>query len=544
MCGIAGYSGKGDAWDVISSLLREMEYRGYDSCGVALGRPDIVEKTVGTVDRLKPVRGFTVGIGHTRWATHGKVSKANAHPHLSCDGRIAIVHNGIISNHSALRQWLMERGHVFRSETDSEVIAHLIEECGIWKAMEMLEGDYAVAGIMDGKLFAMKHGSPLVVGFSGNDVFIASDPLSLSGFAERVVVMDDGDVLVDGRLMRNGKGAEKEAISVSAFDPGREKRMEHYMIQEIHEQPRVAMAVMKSGEWRKLVPEEMLLIASGSSYNASLFYSSLLNLSGIDARAVIASEAGLVKNLGIGKVVAVSQSGETADVITAVKSIERQFDAIVNVPYSTLDRMARRSIYMMAGRERAVAATKTFIAEISLFSLSWSLVSGESVDVVTPVERALSMEDEARAVGREISNAGSMYVLGRHENYAIAREIALKIKEIAYVHAESHESGEMKHGPLALVDEGFPAIIVVSSERDLHAAEELASRGAKVFILQPSGTDAGRDSGFTSIASGMDGVEHSIFSAVIGQMVAYYAARALGLPIDRPRNLAKSVTVL
>ena len=535
MCGIAGYEGSMNAWPVIRKMLKEMEYRGYDSCGVALGRPDVVEKTVGTIDRLgSRIDGrFRVGIGHTRWATHGEVNEANAHPHLSCDGRIAIVHNGIISNHRELRKALSS--HDFRSETDSEVIAHLLEEHSIPEVMNMLEGDFAVAGIRDGRLFAMKNGSPLVAGFSRSGIFLASDPNALAGMADAFVPFEDGEYMIGGRFFRNGREVRKTPIPMPPSWSGAPLTEEHYMLQEIKEGPAVVETVMKAGEWQKLLSlDRPVFIASGSSYNASLFFSTLLWNHGIDSRAVIASEAG---NMPERDIVAVSQSGETADVIKVVAG--RQFTAVVNVPYSTLDRLSKASAYMLAGRERAVAATKTFIAELAMFSLSASsLLSLPMPDPGKAVRRALSMEGQLKHLSRQLSSARSMYVLGRKENYAIAREIALKIKEIAYIHAEAYESGEMKHGPLALVEQGFPVIVVAADERDMHAADELSSRGAHVIALSPYATP------FDSIVSGMEGMEHSAFSAVVGQLISYYMAKYRGLPIDRPRNLAKSVTVL
>ncbi len=552
MCGIIGYMGWRNSRDVVIHGLKMMEYRGYDSAGIYDGTR--VVKAVGDISTLEKKAGFLkgsgIGIGHTRWATHGGVSEENAHPHADCGGKIFAVHNGIIDNYAEIRRMLS--GHVFRSQTDSEVIPHFFEpgitEERIREFMALAKGEFAIV-MTDGKrIYAMKRGSPLVIGIGSGEYFIASDIYAFLDFTREAVFLDDGEyAIIDKggiRLFSNGAEIKKRPVTLPDIDFKPSKDGEHFMISEIREGPSVLTRLLSSLEFdrnfRMFVDEisssEMVVpVAAGTSYHAGYFFSLLLQRLGKVSYPVLASEAS--SHTLKGTIVAISQSGETMDVIQALKG--REFIGVVNVPYSTIERMSKFSVNILAGKETAVASTKTFLNQIGLFTRAYQEISGESHDMVKPVRKAVSMENAAATWADELSNEKVIYVLGSGINLPIAMEIALKIKEIAYIPVLPMASGELKHGTLALIEKGTPVIIISDFEQDRVAAHEISARGGRIFEIAsvPSGKAE------RVVVSGFNDVGHSMFSAVFGQMLSYHIAKKLGREIDKPRNLAKSVTV-
>ncbi len=605
MCGIVAITASGRREDlglILTESLKRLEYRGYDSVGIAVidGGALRLAKNVGTVDIVARVEGFarlsgSVGVGHTRWATHGAPTRENAHPHTDCGRRIAVVHNGIIENYAELREMLRSRGHVFTSETDTEVVPHLVEELkssgtdtysAFKKAVSALRGAFAIVLIdvdEPRRIFFARRVSPLIVGLGDEAILASSDIVSILPFTNRVIVLNDDEVgyaepglvfieaLGGGPVDLGGRVVRVE-YAMGEFEKG---PYEHYMLKEIREQPH-SLAQTLSGlvsakeEVERAVrilggSDTVYFIGAGSSYHASLIGALYLRYLGFRAYAIVASEAGAyLRGVREGDVVvAVSQSGETIDTLLAVReSIRRgaKVVALVNNPLSTIAREADAYVYLRSGPEISVAATKTFTSQVAALVYLGSALTGDSsrVDRVLESLRRLpdvtalvieSSESVAKSLAKRMSSVPSAYYLGRAFGYPISAEGALKIKEVAYVHAEAYPAGESKHGPISLVVCGFPVFFTVVGELDELIEgniEEMKARGAYAITVLPSGmaTPVIEKNSDVMIQLPRLSLEVSLVTHVVPyQLLAYYTAVERGLDPDKPRNLAKTVTV-
>ncbi len=576
MCGITAYFGFRKAGEVLFDSLKRLEYRGYDSAGIAtLSNPEMqIKKDEGEIDEIDQKLNFgemggNTGIGHTRWASHGDVSKENAHPHTSCEERFAIVHNGIIENWEALKAEL--EGHEFTSETDSEVIAHFVEERvdergvegAIREFLKEAEGSFAVV-ILDSReeeMYAFKRGSPLTLGIGEDEMFLASDIYAFSPYTDEAIFLEDGEyVILEGENYvikdRIGNVKDREPRKFEWEDWEKEdEEFEYHMRKEIEEIPKAIERLEKSLEntqgedfdnflEKMKEHDKVLFTASGTSYHASLLGVYFLNKTGIDAQTLIASEFKNYERVDEDTlVVAISQSGETKDVMDAVEfSKERgaEIASIVNVPHSSLERESDVSLRIKAGQEICVAATKTFTNQLyMLLKLGKELgYTGNISDISEELKEVIERNEErVKELSKEIKDNNDVYIIGRGETYPVAREIALKLKEIPYVHAEGMMGGELKHGTLALVEEGTPVISLIPEKNSeiKSNVKEAEARGAKSIRISPW-------EGEFEIPTSSNG-KFAFYSTVIGFLLAYWIARRRDLPIDRPRNLAKSVTV-
>ncbi|GAB6877558.1 glutamine--fructose-6-phosphate transaminase (isomerizing) [Thermaerobacter litoralis] len=608
MCGIVGYVGPKQAVPILIGGLRALEYRGYDSAGIAVSYNGTVDvrKRQGRIDGLeevlaqRPLRG-TAGIGHTRWATHGRPSDANAHPHTDCTGAFVVVHNGIIENYAELRDELAARGHRFASETDTEVVAHLLEELydgdlvrTVQRAAARLEGAYALAVLTrrePGKIVAVKQASPLIVGLGDGENFLASDIPALLPHTRRVIPLEEGEMAVltrDGvQLLRlDGTPVEREPMTVS-WDPGQAERggYAHFMLKEIHEQPRAVRDTLsgrihRSGEgvvlddvrfdpqWVRQL-RAVYLVACGTAYHAGLVGGRLIErLAGIPAWTEIASEFRYREPLVDERTlfVAISQSGETADTLAAMREAKRRGArvlAITNVVGSSVAREADDVVYTWAGPEIAVASTKAYTTQIvalTLLAVHLAELTGftgplgrknllESLrQLPEAVEAALRVEEEVKAIGEEAGGWTDAFFIGRGLDYFTALEGQLKLKEISYIHAEAYAAGELKHGTLALIEQGTPVIALATQpalrEKMVSNIEEVRARGATVFaVIRRDLAGIERYARRTVKLPVVHPLLMPVVAAVPLQLLAYYAAVAKGTDVDKPRNLAKSVTV-
>ncbi len=585
----------------IVKMLMNLEYRGYDSAGIAvidsLGKIH-VKKGVGRIHNLAETLRFNemeghIGIGHTRWATHGSVTDYNAHPHIDCGNNIAVVHNGIIENYTDIRERLISLGHEFKTQTDTEVIPHLVEEKykekksileSLREALTELRGAYALVLITShepDKIFFARFFSPLVIGISNNDIYIASDIPAFLQWTRRVIILQDGDygfVSADKIYIRNlydpaVKG--REIITVEwTKEMAAKGGYRHYMLKEIHEQPEsvkrtVRMASKQIGDVINLIEKAnyIYFVAAGTSYYASVHGQYAFAKYGIRSRAVIASE--FLEEVGAfldkdDLIIGVSQSGETADTLKAIRFAKKKGSkilAITNVVGSAITRLADRSIIMGAGPEIGVAATKTFtsqVATLDYIALNWARTHGFDVDLLISkllnidkdMEWVLEVnEEKAIKLSEVLKEKNNAYYLGRGLGLSIALEGALKMKEIAYIHAEAYPAGESKHGPIALVTEGFPIFSVVLRDETYHrmhiAIEEMSSRGGFIIsVTEKNDSDTIKLSDFNFCApDNYSNILAPLVYVIPLQLVAYYTAVKRGLNPDRPRNLAKSVTV-
>ena len=609
MCGIVGYTGHRPVKSILIEGLARLEYRGYDSAGIAVEQDGALEvvhckgKVSGLARLVEPLGlAGTCGIGHTRWATHGRPSEANAHPHTSCDGRVAVVHNGIIENFAELREELEGRGHAFTSQTDTEVIAHLVEEGlaegrdllqAVREATERLIGAYAIAVASDrepGAIVAARKDSPLVVGLAKDGAYVASDIIAVIDGTRDVAVLADGEMAKlapDAVTFYNARGEafEPEVTHVDwDLDVAEKGGYPDFMLKEIHEQPRVIRDTLAgrlvngalSIDELDLTLEELNLIdrvyviACGTSYHAGLIAKNLIEgWARIPCEVEVASEF-RYRNPIITPttlVVAVSQSGETADTLAAIRDARvkgaRVF-GITNVVGSPVARESDGVIYTKANKEIAVASTKSFLGQVvslTLLAMLLAQVKGklktnqvrllfhELADTAEQVERILAeCEPAVDAAARACAEAKSALFVGRGMGAAIACEGALKLKEISYLHAEAYPAGEMKHGPIALIDEGFPVIAVATQspvyDKVVSNIQEAKARGAMVVAVATEGDE--------EIARHADHViripkVRDAFSAITASVPLQLFARAIalerGCDVDQPRNLAKSVTV-
>jgi len=574
MCGIVGIvSEKAFPTRTLLERLKRLEYRGYDSYGVFDGRE--VRKRIGGI-KVEGRGRSTAGIAHTRWATHGGVSERNAHPHLSCDGRIAIVHNGIIENYEEIKKNLVRKGHSFASETDSEVIVHLLEDLLRRRSIEealpalirALVGTFAVLIMIKGrdKIYAIKRDSPLVLGTADGRTILASDIYAFSDWTNRAAFFDNDEIAVvgpDGHRFfdRSGKPIRKP-LRTFRWEEERtgKRRAKHYMLKEILEEPSVVRRMLFSlGHDQKPAFDKLLRLirrsrkvifaSCGTSYHATLLGTYYLHQVGMEVQTLIASEFRHFAKVDRDTlIVAVSQSGETMDVIDALKYAQAnggRIVSIVNVPHSTIQRMSELSLHILAGPEVCVASTKAFVNQAALL-LKLAQAFGFKVNIDNLPDRIQALfkaRAKIKAIAERIARSKDAYIIGRGLTYPIAREIALKIKETSYIHAEGMMGGELKHGTIALIESGTPVVSLINNnDADIISnTKEVEARGAKIFILTNHPTLGGSED-TVHIKTGNDG-KFGILAAVAGQLIAYYAADALGRPIDKPRNLAKSVTV-
>ena len=605
MCGIVGAVAQRDVATILVDGLHRLEYRGYDSAGVAVLGADKqmnILRRVGKVKALddaleaKPLLGGT-GIAHTRWATHGEPSEANAHPHRS--GKIAVVHNGIIENYEELRTELQARGYVFQSQTDTEVIAHLVEWEfrtsnslleAVQKTVKQLRGAYGTVVLNEEEpehLIVARSGSPLVIGYGIGENFLASDPLALLSVTRRFAYLEEGDVAEITRTSvdiydRNGNKVEREIhegnFEQDAADKGQYR---HYMQKEIFEQPVAIMNTLdgriKEGKvnLEAIAPnaaeilskvEHIQIVACGTSYNAGMVARYWLeSIAGVACDVEIASEFRYRKFVTRPNslLVTISQSGETADTLAALRlAKESGFMAamtICNVATSSLVRESDFAFMTRAGVEVGVASTKAFTTQLTclllltaaLGRLKGNVSAEQEADIVHALQRlpalievALTHEKEIEKLSEDFADKQHSLFLGRGEFYPIAMESALKLKEISYIHAEAYAAGELKHGPLALIDNEMP-VIVVAPENDLlekvkSNIEEVKARGGQLFIF----TDHDAGLGYkTLVFPKVDEVTAPIFYTVPLQLLSYHVALIKGTDVDQPRNLAKSVTV-
>ncbi|GAB4284146.1 MAG: glutamine--fructose-6-phosphate transaminase (isomerizing) [Coriobacteriia bacterium] len=607
MCGIVGYVGPRQASDVLIGGLARLEYRGYDSAGIAIvGDAGIdMARKVGKLANLRtaldeaPLTGG-VGIGHTRWATHGAPTEANAHPHADCTGRIAIVHNGIIENYSELREELAATGHVLRSDTDTETVAHLIESYytgditeAVRRAVRRLDGSYALAVVHADEpetIVAARKDSPLIVGAGTGENIVASDIPAVLEYTRDVLVLEDGDVatVTAGTVVvfdAEGAVREPERLHVEWDLAAAEKGgYEDFMLKEIYEQPiairqtlrgrmgadgKVQLSELDMSDAEVAAIERVFIVACGTSYHAGIVAKSLIEQwARIPVEVDVSSEFRyrdpIVDPTTL--VVAITQSGETADTLAGVREARelgaRAF-AITNVVGSRVTRESDGVIYTHAGPEIGVAATKTFTAQIAALSvLALKLAQargalpperiaslwGEISLVPEIVEAVLADADEIEACAAEYTSAASSLFLGRGIGVPVAMEGALKLKEISYIHAEAYPAGEMKHGPIALITPEVPVVVVATQghtyEKVVSNIQEVRARGARVIAIATHGDEEiARHAEHVLYVPRTSEAISAIPATVPMQLLAYHIAKMRGCNVDQPRNLAKSVTV-
>ncbi len=606
MCGIVTYVGRQEAAPILIEGLRRLEYRGYDSAGIAVLNGGLtVVRSAGKLGALeKKLTGLSlpgnVGIGHTRWATHGKPTDANAHPHSDCKGEIALIHNGIVENYAEIKAALKEKGHGFTSDTDTEVLAHLIESlyqgdflAAVKAALAEVRGAFGIAAIHKAHpnlVIAARRGSPLVVGVGQGETFIASDVAALVRHTKQVVYLEENEIVAttpEGYKIAKftGEEVERETFSVDWNVAEAERGgYPHFMLKEICEQPDVirnaqrgrtipADGISKLGGLESVIGQLMskrhlIIVSCGTSYYAGLTGRYIFEeLTDLHVEVELASEFRYRKlNMGPDTaVLTISQSGETADTLAALREAKRKGAlclGLVNVVGSTIARETHAGVYNHAGPEIGVASTKAFTSQLTILVLMAILI-GRHRDlspregrrilnglelVPAQVARLLERRDAIQAVAEKYKDCGHFFFVGRRFNYPVALEGALKLKEIAYVHAEGYAAGELKHGPIALIDESFCCVCICPRddmyEKVLSNMQEMKARGGRIIAVCTEG-----DRTIRSIADDVievpDNLELAmpILNVVPLQLFAYYFAAANGREIDKPRNLAKSVTV-
>ena len=607
MCGIVGYVGQQPAVPILMEGLRRLEYRGYDSAGIAVLEAGglLSEKTAGRIDVLqsliqdKPFKS-TIGIAHTRWATHGEPTDQNAHPHVDCSGEIAVVHNGIIENFASLKEVLEKKGHKFTTQTDTEVLAHLIEESyegnlveAVRAALSLVEGTYGIAVLSQKdprELVVARMGSPLVVGTGKNENFVASDVSAILRHTNQVVYLEDRELAVvtaDGyniTTIDNVKVTPRVQEISWTLDMLEKHGFPHFMLKEIHEQPTTIRNAMRGRldfeEWTARLggisryyeqlqhANRIIFLACGTSWHAGLVGEYLIEeQAGIPVEVEYASEF-RYRNPIIPEgtiVVAISQSGETLDTLSALREARRKGAPVLgvcNVVGSTIARESNCGVYTHAGPEIGVASTKAFTAQIAALSLltlllarmrTMSVERGKEIithllKIPYQVEQILANEEELKQIAARFYQKNNFLYLGRGINFPVALEGALKLKEISYIHAEGYPAAEMKHGPIALIDENMPVVVLALKDaiydKVLSNIEEIRARRGRVIAIATEGD--------TVVA---EKVEHVIYipqttdmltpllSIIPLQLLAYHIAVLRGCDVDRPRNLAKSVTV-
>ncbi len=606
MCGIMGYVGPQQAAAILLDGLRRLEYRGYDSAGVAVTNGKIdVRKAEGKIDRLaelldsSPLEG-TIGIGHTRWATHGEPSDVNAHPHTDPTGEFVVVHNGIIENFQSLREELEQQGHEFTSETDTEILAHLVAreyegdlEAAIRSAVAKAEGAYALVVMSKkepGKIVAVRRISPLIVGLGDGETFLASDIPAVLHRTRNFLIVEDGEMVVvtaDGARVETIEGSpvDRDVLHIDWDAEQAEKGgFEHFMLKEIHEQPAVVTETLggrldeDGTAWLEDVHfddefarsfDRLWITACGTAFHAGLVGKEIFRrLLRVPTNVEYAHEMRYADPLVTSRnlTVAISQSGETADTLAAARLAKERGSrllALTNVVGSTLAREADDILYTRAGPEISVASTKAYLAMLIaqyLLALRIGRVRGVVDEALATrvahglsllpahIEEILGREEQTMAAAESIVDADDVYFIGRGLDFAVAMEGSLKLKEISYLHSEAMPAGELKHGTLALVTKGTPVIVVLTQQalydKTISAVQEVRARGGKVLAVAYED-----DEQIHKFASGVlripraDDLLGPVAAVVPLQLLAYHVARLRGHDIDQPRNLAKSVTV-
>ena len=609
MCGIVGYIGGKTVIPILLEGLKRLEYRGYDSAGLALICENEMKifKTAGKIAELeKSLNGSEmdgiIGIGHTRWATHGEPNEVNAHPHTDCSGRLAVVHNGIIENYETLRKELIAKGHTFRTETDSETLGHLIAEyrrsgCDLAEAARLalsgVEGTYGIVILSQDtpdRLVAARRGSPLVIGHGDNEYFIASDTAPLVAYTKDVTYLDDGEVAeitkegitvktIDDRVV-------KKAIEVIEMDIGQIEKSgyDHFMLKEIMEQPQTLQDSMRGrllldegtarlggleNDLESLLYARRVVITScGTSWHASLIGEYMMEeLVGIPVEVEYASEF-RYRDPVLGNdsvVIALSQSGETADTLAAIREAKRKRSkvfGICNAVGSSIARETDAGVYLHAGPEIGVASTKAFTSQVTVLALitlllgrirSLSTARGKEIaqelaSIPAKVTRVLDNRPQIREIAEKYQFVKNFLYLGRGYNFPVALEGALKLKEIAYIHAEGYPAAEMKHGPIALIDRDMPVVVIATRDsiydKVLNNIEEVRARKGRVIAIATEGDEEiGRRADSVIYVPETIEMLNPLVTVIPLQLLAYYIAVMRGCDVDQPRNLAKSVTV-
>ena len=607
MCGIVGYVGEREAIEVLVNGLSKLEYRGYDSAGVAVieDKQIKVKKCKGRLKNLeaklkeKPLIG-NIGIGHTRWATHGEPSDINSHPHSNETITISVVHNGIIENYAQLKQWLKDKGYKFSSETDTEVIPNLLDYYyagdlldAVIKVTSKLEGSYAI-GVMcnnePDKVVAVRKDSPLIVGVGKDEYFIASDIPAILNYTRDVYYLDDKEFVVLDKKGVNIYSEDREVINKDishitwSVDAAEKDGYEDFMLKEIHEQPKAIRDTMKSRivlnnpinlDDIKLTKEDLdkidriYIVACGTAYNAGIIGKNVIEkLARISVETDIASEF-RYKDSIITKdtlVIVLSQSGETADTLAVLRDSKAKGArtiAVTNVVGSSIAREAHNVLYTWAGPEIAVASTKAYVTQlIILYSIALHLadlretISNEEIEKIKTemlllpdkVQRILDNKEEIQKFASKHYNEKDMYFLGRGMDYGVAMEAALKLKEISYIHSEAYAGGELKHGTIALIEKGIVVVALFTQEKLVDKMvsniQEVLTRGAEVLGVMCEKDSYNKEliESKIIIPDTLD-ILTPVLSVVPLQLFAYYVSKARGLDVDKPRNLAKSVTV-
>ena len=603
MCGIIGYVGFRVARTVLLESLKRLDYRGYDSAGVAIIDNKLkVYKEVGeiaNVERLIPKIKGTTGIGHTRWATHGGVTKENAHPHISCDKKIAVVHNGIIENFRSLKEEMLKKGHKFISQTDSEIIAHLIDdvykgnlEDAVVAALKKIQGSYALVVVCEDepeKLVGARKESPLVIGVGDSENFIASDIPALLKYTKRVMFLNDGELCVltknSIRVFDKNKKPIKKKEELITWDvkDAEKSGFSHFMLKEIYDQPDTVHQVLRGriSEIEETItfPERVehllnneitsiQIVACGTSFYAGLVGKYLIeHLTNIPVYVELASE---YRYFGIRNesslVIAISQSGETADTLAALREAQMsgcKTLVVTNAIGSTATRISDGYILQQSGPEIGVAATKTFTSQIIVLSLIGlrlamlqKMIGSDELynyifhlkELPRHVRDVLERSNDIIAIAKHLKDAKSVFFIGRGINYPLSLEGALKLKEISYIHAEGFAAGELKHGPFALLTKDTPVVAIVTQdetyEKILANIGEIKARGSTVIaIAEDKDTEIENHADFVLRFPASSHVLPCIPITVVLQLLAYHVAHLRKCPIDKPRNLAKSVTV-
>ena len=594
MCGIIGYVGWKDTAKILVGGLKRLEYRGYDSVGVAVsGKKLKIVKSAGRIseieNKVQNLKG-SIGIGHTRWATHGKPNRVNAHPHTDCNGKFAVVHNGIIENYRALRKILEKEGHKFKSETDTEVLAHLIEKFyngnlvnALKRSLELVNGTYGVAIIHEGdeEIVVARKSSPIIIGVGDGEMFVASDATATLEHTKSTIYLEDNEI---ARIKKegyeiygaNGEKIDKEVEQIKWNLQQVEKSgYKHFTLKEIMEQPesikntlsgRITDKIKLSVKFSPEKIKKIRIIACGTSYNAGLIGKYVIeDIAGIPASVEYASEfryRDVVFEDGELAII-ISQSGETADTLAALRKCNEsglETFGIVNVVGSTIAREVDSGMYLHVGPEIGVASTKAFSSQVVALILLAMYIQQEKKGIIDEkliyeikklpklVERVLEKNEEIRRVAQKYKDCKNILYLGRGVEYPVALEGALKLKELSYIHAEGYPAGEMKHGPIAMIDETFPSVFIATNkkqyEKTINNMEEIKARNGKIIAIVNN-----EDEKVDKLADDMIKIPkcNPYTSVIIGnvvlQLFAYHMADLNELDVDKPRNLAKSVTV-
>lgn len=603
MCGIIGFVGETNAPRVIIDGLKKLEYRGYDSAGLAIIKPNKLQitKAKGRVADLetkvldKNITG-DIGIGHTRWATHGQPSETNSHPHTNQAKTIAVVHNGIIENYQELKTQLTKKGVKFRSQTDTEVVAHLIDQYmtgdlleAVGQAVRQLQGSFAlgvVSSLAPNCLIGVRKESPLVVGVAGSQAMLASDVAPILSLGKQVYYLEDGDIIkIDDTGVAffdfDLKTIQRQSTTITwDADAVTKGGFKHFTLKEIHEQPEALKKTISprldaKGQinleiFDKIDPktiQRIEIIGCGTAYHAGLYGKKLLeNLASLPVESLVASEYRYQKNFTDQHtlVIAVSQSGETADTLGALKKAKQagaQTLAITNVVGSSITRLADAVLYTWAGPEVGVCSTKAYTTQLAIFGLLaldlarrrkqisadfYQSAIDNLANIGTKLTKILKNQAIYQPIAKAIKNQTSAFYIGRGMDTYLAMEGALKLKEISYIHTEAFPAGELKHGTIALITPKTPVIVVATEptlfDKIKSNIEELKARGAQIILISKS-AELAKLADFVIDIPAVDLIESALVSALPMQLLAYYTADALGQDVDKPRNLAKSVTV-